>query len=80
MEILVVLAIIWIGLGVLCAATAAGKNRSAAGWFICGMFLGLIAFVILLCLPKGEARGSRGYSVPASSGGSPASKDPFSGR
>lgn len=75
MEILVVLLLFWVGLGVLCAATAAGKNRSAAGWFICGLFLGLIAFVILLCLPKGEPRAPR---VPIVTG--PASKDPFGPR
>ena len=72
MEILVVFLLIWIGLGVLCGATAAGKNRSAAGWFICGLFLGLIAFIILLCLPKGEPKSQR---LPVATG--PASKDPF---
>ena len=77
--VFVVLLAIWIGLGILCAVTAAGKNRSAAGWFICGLFLGLIAFIILLCLPKGEPKGPRAYSVPQGAASS-SSKDPFNGR
>lgn len=51
--ILVVL-FLWLGPAILCAATAAGKNRSAAGWLVAGLFFGLLAFIIVLCLPKGE--------------------------
>jgi hypothetical protein len=64
----------WIGPALLCAVVAGNKNRSAAGWLICGLFFGLLAFLILLCLPKGEPT----YRAPRLS--SPPSKDPFSNR
>jgi hypothetical protein len=72
--LLVILLFVWIGPAVLCAVTAGGKNRSSAGWLICGLFFGLLAFLILLCLPKGEPT-YRAPRVPA-----PSSKDPFSNR
>lgn len=73
--IVLVVLFIWLGPAVLCAATASGKNRSAAGWLIIGLFFGLLGFLILLCLPKGEPS----YK-PVSAARSAPSKDPFSGR
>ena len=36
--------------GILCAAIAASKGRSAIGWFLIGVFLGLLGVIIIACL------------------------------
>lgn len=71
--VILILLLVWIGPAVLCAVTASGKNRSGAGWLIAGLFFGLLAFLILLCLPKGEPRAPRASAVS----NRPPSKDPF---
>ena len=72
-SIVLVLLFLWIGPALLCAAIAGGKNRSAAGWLIAGLFFGMLAFLILLCLPKGEPT-TRTVMTQAPAR---ASKDPF---
>lgn len=39
---------------VACPIIASSKNRSAAGWFFGGLFLGLIGLLIVACLPRKE--------------------------
>ncbi len=36
--------------GVICAAVASRKNRSAFGWFCLGLLFGLTALLIIACL------------------------------
>ncbi|MBQ3032804.1 MAG: hypothetical protein IJD28_00360 [Deferribacterales bacterium] len=49
MEIYIIL---WIVFAVVSALIASQKNRNVAGWFIGGLFLGIIALIILAFLPK----------------------------
>ena len=73
--VILVVLLLWLAPAVMCAFTAGGKNRSAAGWLIVGLFFGLLGFLILLCLPKGEAsepRPPRAVAAPSAP-----SKDPF---
>lgn len=37
---------------IACPIIAGHKNRSVAGWFFGGLFLGLIALIIVACLPE----------------------------
>lgn len=37
---------------IVCPIIARYKNRSAAGWFFGGLFLGLIGLIIVACLPR----------------------------
>lgn len=36
---------------ILCPVIAGHKNRNVGGWLFGGMFLGLIALIIVCCLP-----------------------------
>ena len=40
-----------VGLAFLCAHIAKGKGHSAGGWFVLGIFLGVIALIIICCEP-----------------------------
>lgn len=37
---------------IACPIIAGHKNRSVAGWFFGGLFLGLIGLIIVACLPR----------------------------
>lgn len=37
---------------IACPIIAGHKNRSVAGWFFGGLFLGLIGLIIVSCIPK----------------------------
>lgn len=39
--------------GGLCAAIASGKNRNVILWALLGALAGILAFLVLVCLPKG---------------------------
>ena len=45
---------VWIRiiLGIICATIARRKNRSRAGWFFGGFFLGLIGLILIICLSQ----------------------------
>jgi len=44
--------LIWLACGAISAIVAAGKNRSAAGWFFGGVMLGPLGIVLALVLPS----------------------------
>lgn len=37
---------------IACPIIAKRKNRSVAGWFFAGLFLGLIGLIVVACLPR----------------------------
>ena len=43
--------LIWLIIGLICSKTASKKGRNPSIWFFLGMFLGIIAFIILYLLP-----------------------------
>lgn len=45
------LIIIWLCFGGICSHIAETKNRSTGGWFLGGFVGGLIALIIIACLP-----------------------------
>ena len=54
--------VIWLVCGVISAAIASSKGRSAVGWFFGGVFLGLIGIIIIACLSNlNEERNRRNY-------------------
>lgn len=55
--------------GAICAAIAAGKNRSAVGWFFIGLLLPLVGLIMILVLPRGE--GGVSYQIGSDYGPPP---------
>lgn len=53
--IVLVLGLIFVVTGlvpvILCPIVAGHKNRSVGGWFLGGLFLGMIGLIIICCLP-----------------------------
>mgnify|MGYP006311808717 CR=1 FL=1 len=56
MEGLIFQLILLVIFGALAAAIAAGKGRSAVGWFFGGFFLGLIGVIVVAVLPNVKAQ------------------------
>ena len=54
MEMLL-LPFIWIAFGIICAIIASGKGRSGCVWFLLGMLLGPIGFVLALVMEKNQS-------------------------
>ena len=50
----------WSVFPIFCAVVAVSKRRSILGWFLLGLFFGLIAGVALLCLPELYTRAPKG--------------------
>jgi hypothetical protein len=46
----VIYVLVHVVFGIICAAVASHKGRSAAGWFFLGIFFEVIALIIILCL------------------------------
>lgn len=44
--------VFWIGLAFGALAVAISKDRSPVGWFLLTLCFSLIAFVVLVCLPR----------------------------
>jgi len=48
--------ILWVLFGIIAAAIAQKKGRSGCGWFIVGVLLGPLSFVVLLLSPVGTRK------------------------
>ena len=46
--------IVWLVLAIVTAFIAAKKNRSFLGWFIIGLIIPLIGFILILVIPEGK--------------------------
>lgn len=64
--------VIFVGItfGIVCAAIASGKQRSAAGWFFIGFLLPLIGLIMVLVLPNGDG-GVAAYQIGSDYGPPP---------
>ena len=49
---LILAIIIDIGIIIACGVIASNKNRSVGGWIVLGILLGLIALIMIICLPE----------------------------
>ena len=50
----VMIAFMWVLIGVICALIADSKNRNALGWFFGGALFGVFALIAVAVLPKTE--------------------------
>lgn len=46
--------LIWLLCGIVCAIIAGSKNRSAVGWCLIGLLIGIFGVILIACLPKVE--------------------------
>ena len=49
---------IWLCNMVACALIAQSKHRSRVGWLVLGFLFGMLALIVLVCLPDGPVRRS----------------------
>ncbi len=54
----------WLLCAILCAVIARGKNRSAAGWFFVGLFLGPLGLLIAAVISRVTVCDYCGRRVP----------------
>ena len=47
-----ILIVVWLALGVLTGGVASTKNRNVAIWGALGLLFGLIALIVVACLPQ----------------------------
>ncbi len=49
------LLIIWTVIAILCAIIANAKSRSGIAWFVAGVIFGVLALIVLVCMPRGTS-------------------------
>jgi len=49
-------AVVWLVCGIIAAIVASNKGRSGCGWFLIGVLLGPLGFILALVVSKNEPR------------------------
>ena len=66
--------ILWVGSMAVCGSVAGEKRREVIGWVLLAFFIGPIAAIVLLCLPKLSPAQAGDYYVGFEAGPTPAIK------